>query len=61
MRFVTTVVFPVPAPAMIRSGPLSWQTAVRCSALSVLISNLTMGEHHSKVKTKNAKEILFFL
>src|SRR6185295_6434499 len=32
MRRVSTVVLPVPAPAMIRSGPSPWSTASRWAA-----------------------------
>src|SRR6266852_3572775 len=33
MRRVMTVVLPVPAPATMRSGPVSWVTASRCASL----------------------------
>ena len=43
IRSVTTVVLPVPAPAMIRSGPIPNSTACFCSGLSKRFSSGTLG------------------
>lgn len=33
MRLQSTVVFPLPAPAIIRTAPFTWNTAFRCISL----------------------------
>src|SRR3989339_128194 len=43
IRRVMTVVFPVPAPATIRSGPFLWVTAAVCSGLRPARISVGMG------------------
>src|SRR5262245_60749999 len=56
IRRVMTVVLPVPAPATISSGPVSWVTARRCASLSPsrMRSAAMLGQHYTSLRPKDS-------